>query len=234
MLHKVTDKKYISDTGDALVVVNGEWFLVHNNKIEPDFRFVTFDEAAEFFRLEDASQREQEIEYIEDVYSFERTRPDELSSRDKNVTILIVPDGYKIDDRDVMSMEQTLSYLDKHLGNAFETASTGYEGLADVTSGLSLRELTKKLVRVRSSNIWSRGINIKDIKDKFADVFIQFKGKNGGPGDIYQYFDVPINLWRKWLSAPSAGHFFWVNIRNKYLYRKLTGDRKGKLRNAVN
>jgi hypothetical protein len=96
------------------------------------------------------------------------------------------------------------------------------------------RDLSKNLVRVKSSNMWSYGINIKDRKDKTGDVIVQFKDVHGGPGDVYQYFDVPVNLWRKWLAAPSKGHFLWQYIRNEFKYRKLTGDKRGKLPNAVN
>ena len=98
----------------------------------------------------------------------------------------------------------------------------------------STRELAKDLVRVKSSNIWSYGINIKEHGDNTGDVLVQFKADKGGPGDIYLYYDVPISVYRKWQSAPSKGHFFWKYIRNNYLYRKLTGDKRGKLPNAVN
>jgi hypothetical protein len=103
-----------------------------------------------------------------------------------------------------------------------------------VTAAISSRDLSKKLQRVKSSNLWSYAFDIKDRKDKFGTMLIQFKGTNGGPGDIYQYFDVPVNLWRRFISATSKGHFFWVYIRNNFKYRKLTGDKKGKLPNAIN
>lgn len=104
-----------------------------------------------------------------------------------------------------------------------------------IEAKMSSRDLAKNLVRVKSSNIWAYGINIKNRKDKFGDMLIQFKNANGGPGDIYQYFEIPIhNVWRKFIAAPSKGHFFWQYIRNNYKYRKLTGDRKGKLPNAIN
>lgn len=96
----------------------------------------------------------------------------------------------------------------------------------------SSRDMSKNLVRVKSSNLWSYGITMKD--KKVGDVVIQFKGKNGGPGDVYLYYDVPVKVWQGFLGAPSKGHYFWVNIRNNYWYRKLTGDKKGRLKNAVN
>lgn len=103
-----------------------------------------------------------------------------------------------------------------------------------VTAAINSRELSSKLQRVKSSNLWSYAFDLKTRKDKYGTLLIQFKGKNGGPGDIYQYYDVPVNLWRRFITANSKGHFFWVYIRNDFKYRKLTGDRKGKLRNAIN
>lgn len=103
-----------------------------------------------------------------------------------------------------------------------------------ILAAISTRDLSKNLVRVKSSNIWAYTINIKDNKAKTGDVLCQFKGKNGGPGDIYMYFDVPIRLWQKWLAAPSKGAFFWKYIRNNFWYKKLTGSKKGVLPNAIN
>lgn len=90
------------------------------------------------------------------------------------------------------------------------------------------------MVRVRSSNIWSYGYNAKSNKSPTGDVYVQFKGKNGGPDDIYVYYDVPMMVYRRWHSAPSKGHYFWRYIRNTYTYAKLTGDRRTKLSNGVN
>ena len=98
----------------------------------------------------------------------------------------------------------------------------------------SSKDITKNLVRVRSSNIWAYGINIEKRGDKTGDVVVQFKAKNGGTGDIYMYFDVPVQVYRRWVNSTSKGHYFWVYIRNNYSYRKLTGDKRGKLPNAVN
>lgn len=103
-----------------------------------------------------------------------------------------------------------------------------------ITAAINTRNLTMDMVRVKSSNVWGYNINIKDKKDKFGDVVVQFKGSNGGPGDIYIYYDVPVLTYRRWHTAPSKGHFFWQYIRNNFKYAKLTGDKRGKLKNAVN
>lgn len=104
-----------------------------------------------------------------------------------------------------------------------------------IEAKMSTRDLAKNLVRVKSSNVWAYGINIKDRKDKTGDVLVQFKDKDGGAGDLYLYYDVPVaQVWRKILSAPSKGHAVWQYLRNKFKYSKLTGDKRGKLPNAVN
>lgn len=98
--------------------------------------------------------------------------------------------------------------------------------------GQTTADLIRQLVRVRSSNIWGYSINVKD-KNNFGDVIVQFKGKDGGPGDVYMYYDVPVRVYRRWQSAPSKGHYFWVNIRDRYRYSKLTGDKKTKMRGGI-
>lgn len=103
-----------------------------------------------------------------------------------------------------------------------------------IEASISTRDLTKNLVRVKSSNIWAYAMNIKDKKDKTGDVLVQFKGKNGGPDDIYIYYDVPVMVYRRWLTAPSKGHYMWQYIRGKYAYAKLTGDKKTKQRGGIN
>lgn len=103
-----------------------------------------------------------------------------------------------------------------------------------VTVAVNTKNLAQDLVRVRSSNVWAYGLNIKDRKDKTGDLLVQFKNKNGGAGDVYMYYDVPTMLYRRWQSAPSKGHYFWVYIRNHFKYSKLTGDKHGKLKNAIN
>jgi len=103
-----------------------------------------------------------------------------------------------------------------------------------IFASMSSKEITQNLVRVKSSNVWSYGINLRKTQDKTGDVYVQFKNNSGGPGDIYVYYDVPVIIYRRWLGAPSKGHFFWQYIRNKFQYAKLTGDKKTKFKNGVN
>ena len=125
-------------------------------------------------------------------------------------------------------------YTDDQLFACVYMAPTSDRDKYNIEAGISSRELMRNLVRVKSSNMWGMAIDIKNSGDQYGDVIVQFKGKHGGPDDVYQYFDVPIKVYRKWVNAPSKGHFFWENIRDVYQYRKLTGDKRGKLKNAIN
>ena len=93
------------------------------------------------------------------------------------------------------------------------------------------RDFVNKLSRVKSSNVWSYAFQPKD--DKLGDMLMQFKNKNGGPGDIYIYYNVPSKIWQRLVAAPSKGHAFWELIRNVYTYAKLTGDKRTKLANGI-
>ena len=93
------------------------------------------------------------------------------------------------------------------------------------------RDFVKQLARVKSSNVWSYAFQPKD--SQLGDMLMQFKAKNGGPGDIYIYYNVPVKIWQRLVAAPSKGHAFWELIRNIYTYAKLTGDKKTKLANGI-
>ena len=93
------------------------------------------------------------------------------------------------------------------------------------------QDFVKKLARVKSSNVWSYAFQPKD--DKSGDMLMQFKAKNGGPGDIYIYYNVPSKLWQRFVAAPSKGHFFWEFVRNVFTYAKLTGDKRTHLPNGI-
>lgn len=103
-----------------------------------------------------------------------------------------------------------------------------------VMAAINTRDLTKGMVRCKSSNVWAYNMNIRNSKSPTGDMLMQFKGKNGGPGDIYIYYDVPVRLYRRMHTATSKGHFFWQYIRNVFSYSKLTGNKRGVLPNAIN
>lgn len=95
------------------------------------------------------------------------------------------------------------------------------------------QDFAQKLKQVNSSNIWAYAFQPKD--DTFGDMLVQFKGRRGGPGDIYIYYNVLNKLWRRFYLADSKGHFFWEHIRNntKIRYAKLTGDKTTKLPHGI-
>lgn len=97
------------------------------------------------------------------------------------------------------------------------------------------QRIQQLMTRCKSSNIWSYGIDIKDRKSGVGDMYVEFKNNYGGPGGgLYKYYDVPVRVYRQFIASPSKGHSFWILIRNRYHYSKLTGDKRGKLRNAIN
>lgn len=134
----------------------------------------------------------------------------------------------------------------KHKSTVYATTDFGrailfIEAAMQVTSetlpimaAINTKNLAQNLVRVRSSNVWAIGFNVKNKGDNVGDMVMQFKNKNGGAGDLYIYYDIPIKVYRRLLNAPSVGHEFWVSVRNNYKYSKLTGNKRGVLPNAIN
>lgn len=103
-----------------------------------------------------------------------------------------------------------------------------------IMAAINTKNLAQNLIRVRSSNVWAIGFNVRNQGDNVGDLIIQFKGKNGGGSDVYIYYDVPIKVYRRFLNVPSKGHFVWTDIRNNYKYSRLTGTKRGVLPNAIN
>ena len=95
------------------------------------------------------------------------------------------------------------------------------------------RWFTDNLVRVKSSNVWGYSYDIPEDSD-VGTLYVGFKSPKGGKGDVYRYYDVPLKVYRKLITAPSKGRFVWRALRNTYKYSKLTGDKRGVLPNAVN
>ena len=186
---------------------------------------------------------EDDFEWLVDTYGFEHDTGNIWTKYDGNTAYILQPDISDIilnvekeKDSDVyVGIDNITERLDKDFDDIFESVIlTSVVDRDAIMAASSARELSKNMVRVKSSNIWSYTINIKDRHDKVGDVYVQFKGKNGGPGDVYQYLDVPVNLWRRWIVAPSKGHFLWQYIRNNFKFRKLTGDRRTHLPNGIN
>ena len=202
-----------------------------------------FASAHEILATDDMPYNEDDFAWIVDTYGFEYDENNMWVRTKDELTYVLEPDveelvltvfGEKVSDV-YLGVDNILKKLDEDFPDIFAcTQVIGQLGLRSILAA-SAREVTKNMVRVRSSNIWSYCINIKDAKSKYGDVYVQFKGRNGGPtGGVYVYYDVPVTLWRKWLTANSKGHFFWVYIRNNYKYSKLDGNKHGVLPNAIN
>ena len=121
-------------------------------------------------------------------------------------------------------------------GNLFaskQIVAKSYQNRHDTSrrNKTTTQDFVKKLARVKSSNVWSYAFQPKD--DKVGDMLMQFKASNGGPGDIYIYYNVPSKIWQRLVAAPSKGHAFWQLIRNVYTYAKLTGDKRTHLPNGI-
>lgn len=120
--------------------------------------------------------------------------------------------------------------------NGIITASTVYsarQNRHDTSrrNKTTTQDFVQKLARVKSSNVWSYAFQPKD--EKVGDMLMQFKRKDGGPGDIYIYYNVPNKIWQRLVASPSKGHSFWALIRNVYTYAKLTGDKRTHLPNGI-
>lgn len=185
-------------------------------------------------------------EFIKVFYAFTEVDEDVLEKQINSTSIVLefTPDEVVItcgDDEPqaFYNAEDLIKYLDELLESfQFEVLSStdinnATSGKATILAGISSRDISKNMVRVKSSNVWSYCIYIKDRRDKTGDVFVQFKGPKGGPGDVYRYYDVPISIWHKVLSSPSKGHAVWQYLRGKYIYAKLTGDKKTKMRGGI-
>lgn len=136
-------------------------------------------------------------------------------------------------DRWIRSVERTLAkYEQPIMSSVLFTAQSDRSHV--ILCAITSRDLSKNLVRVKSSNVWAYAMNPDKADNRHGDMLAQFKNKNGGPGDIYIYYDVPTEVYRRWVTAPSKGHYFWQFIRNIYKYSKLTGNKRGVLPNAIN
>ncbi|MBO4543275.1 MAG: KTSC domain-containing protein [Bacteroidales bacterium] len=150
------------------------------------------------------------IDFIEDI----------LNKYNVEYSEVVEPDDLIIADNGVMVSASTI--LAKSFQNKHDTSRR---------NKTTTQDFVKKLARVKSSNVWSYAFQPKD--DKVGDMLMQFKAKNGGPGDIYIYYNVPSKIWQRMVAAPSKGNFMWRFIRNVFTYAKLTGDKRTHLPNGI-
>lgn len=150
------------------------------------------------------------IDFIEDT----------LSEYDIETAEIVDPEELDISDKGVVCASKRV--FSKSFQNSHDTSRR---------NKTTTQDFVKKLARVKSSNVWSYAFQPKD--EKTGDMLMQFKKKDGGPGDIYIYYNVPNKLWQRFVAAPSKGHYFWQNIRNIFTYAKLTGDKRTHLPNGI-
>lgn len=250
---KVTASKYIGQYGYSLQKCGNTFSIYKDNQVTRwGTGFQTISSASHFLSThsyihasqDNISPNEDDVRFIYDAYCIKGDP--KLGSR-----WYVTDDFYvravrnandefsiKTSDGDLYNDTAELTLKLDEIANNDIFASVTYRGIEFrqilAAKGRSSRDFTKNLIRVKSSNVWSYGIEINENDAKVGDVYIQFKGKNGGPADVYKYYDVPLTLWRKFVSYPSKGAFVHKYLRNNFLYSKLTGDKKGKLKNAVN
>ena len=182
-----------------------------------------------------------DIQFLIDTYGFNQN-PEMLELRICNQFITLKPYVNKVQ-MNIQDTKSTSTYeystiddltlaLDEIIDRVDVTASTKLQTVTFIFAA-SAKQIAKNMVRVKSSNVWSYTMDVKSNKDNTGTLYIQYKNKNGGPGDVYCYYNVPVRLWRRFISAPSKGHFVWEFIRNSFLYAKLTGDKKTHLKNGI-
>jgi hypothetical protein len=72
-------------------------------------------------------------------------------------------------------------------------------------------------VKVQSSNLDSAGYD-----EAARTLQIQFKGRGGKEGSVYDYANVPISVWHDFLQAPSKGQFFGARVKGLYSTTKIS------------
>ena len=64
---------------------------------------------------------------------------------------------------------------------------------------------------VQSSNIEAIGY-----AEESHTLAVQFKGRKGAAGSLYEYANVPVGVWHDFLQAVSKGAFFASALKGKY------------------
>jgi len=258
---KVTASKYIGDHGYTLRTCrDGSYSICKDGHVtEWGQGFTTVRSAEIFLEKHDYINAtrstvpisDDDLQFILEFYEFKPVADDEYVNEDGvslltdepekgnsiNVTLYPTEETNEEDAEQYTDITRLLTKLDKLIAteDKFKRVmirDASYRSVFAKTDRRSTREIVKDLVRVNSSNVWAYGSEIKDPESGVGDVYVQFKARNGGPGDIYRYMDVPIKLWQKFISYPSKGAFIWKYLRNNFLYNKLTGNKKGVLPNA--
>ena len=247
--------KYVSDSDYTCIKASDNYHIAKCGKIvkwEPSNGFHTVQAAEDFLNARDYEAATDDkigistddFAYVLEAYDFALVGTNkwftEIDGTELYLTatedefILDSQFGTEVSVKSFDNVSDLIYALDEYFTPEDIYSSAAIKIGAYIAAAINVRDLAKNLVRVKSSNVWAYGMNLRDRKDKAGEVVVQFKGSKGGPGDVYIYYDVPLTVWRKWLSATSKGHYFWMYIRNTYQYSKLTGDKRGKLPNAIN
>lgn len=252
VFRKVTSDKFVaadgSTTNNGYTLCkgsNGLFYALKDGQLVDGIGFLSFKSAGEYLNSLICPVwpiTDEVLYFVSETYSIDFSSPKWSVTADyseDDTTCYLITMQTSKGQAVFNSSTALLIYLDG-LDDKSVFASVSFRGtelrsILGKSDRRSAREASANLIRVKSSNLWSYGMELKDTKSGVGDVYIQFKGKNGGPvGGLYRYYDVPVSLWRKFVSAPSKGAFFWKYIRNNFLYSKLDGDKRGKLKNAVN
>jgi len=67
------------------------------------------------------------------------------------------------------------------------------------------------LIPVISSNVASFGYNPEE--SMLVTAFLD--------GSIYEYYNVPLDVWQRFQTAPSKGKFVWKELRDMYEYQRV-------------
>ena len=230
---KINDNKYISSEGYSLIRCNdGLFTLFLNNAVAEWATPFKSPRAAEYYLdnhdIESATSKhikasKDDLDWLSEIYASVSFRNNEslIEAASNNRVIC-----------SASNINELTQMLDYELGYSNSTTISKVTAAKD--KGKSSREIARNLIRVKSSNVWAVGFKMSNSEPNTGNVYVQFKGSQGGPGDVYEYIDVPVSLYRRLVSAPSKGHMIWKYFRNNFFYRKLTGSRKGVLPNAIN
>ena len=73
-----------------------------------------------------------------------------------------------------------------------------------------------EMIKVESSNIERIGSRDYNIVAMDCTARIEFKGKDGKPGPVYDYPEMTIETWNEFVNSDSKGKFFHRHIKSQY------------------
>lgn len=258
---KVTENSYLGQHGYTLYKgVDGSFSICKDGAITNwGIKFPTVRSAEIFLDSHDYQNATSssipltldDLEFVCEIYGLEQTKEDEYARAEfsiilddpclpTQVFVVTSASPESTSAEPFSNINSLLERLDEIVSSEDIFSSVIYRGVEyrqvlAANKRRSARDITKDLIRVKSSNVWAYGMEVNEDNTEVGDVYVQFKGKNGGPnGGVYKYYDVPKTVWKKFLTYPSKGAFVWKYLRNNFLYSKLTGDKRGVLPNAVN